>query len=120
MLAAALTQAPAGAPTPADPTTEDIRCFIAMAAAAQNADGEMKPAMTAGVIYYLGKLDGRTPSLDLETRTKDLGNRMTVEDFRDETLRCGAAFVARGQALQQMGERLNGKVQPAPSAPTPK
>jgi hypothetical protein len=102
-LAGALSAAQARAQ---DPTSADMRCFIAMAAAADTADAQSKTAMMAGVIYYLGKLDGRTPSLDLAARAAKEGKAMTDKDFNEEAVSCAAALLARGQAVQAVGQRL--------------
>jgi hypothetical protein len=106
---AALCGALAAAPALAqDATKSDMRCLLALSAAADVADGQMKPAMMAGVVYYLGRLDGRTPDLDLEAKAAAELKAMSIQDLSDETVRCGAALIARGKALEGIGERLRG------------
>jgi hypothetical protein len=100
-----------------DATSSDLRCVIALAAAAQSADDQVKPAMIAGVIYFLGKLDGRTPQLDLGARADAERKTMSVKDFNDEIARCGAALVARTKAVAEIGQKLRQQMEPAPDAP---
>jgi len=114
---AALGVLAAAAPAPAlavDATTSDLRCLLALSAAEDAADGQMKPAMMAGVVYYLGRLDGRTPDLDLEAKAAAELKAMSIQDLSDETVRCGAALFARGKAIEAIGEKLRGGALAAP------
>ena len=56
-------------------------------------------------IYYLGRLDAQKPKVDLEALLIDQANRMTPADLKSEAVRCGSELAARGQELQDIGQR---------------
>jgi hypothetical protein len=100
-----------------DLTRDDLRCAIVALSIA----GSGKEAQTVGMMsmfYYLGRLDGRTPDLDLENRLIDEIAVMKPADLKAAAQRCGAFLVVRGQKLQEVGKRLQeraGKTPPNPA-----
>ena len=100
-----------------DATSSDMRCMIALAAAAQIADDQVKPAMIAGVIYYLGRLDGRTPKLDLGARADAERKGMDANTLNEETARCGAALIARSKTVAEIGQKLRQQLDPPAAGP---
>ncbi len=91
----------------ADETSSDMRCLLAFATGANSSDPTVKSAAQMGVVYFLGRLDGRTPNLDLTSRAKEEIKTMTDADLKAQIQTCGASFSARGHALDVMGSALD-------------
>ncbi|HEY1416064.1 MAG TPA: hypothetical protein VGF42_09305 [Caulobacteraceae bacterium] len=101
----------------ADDTTDDVRCLALAAALTANPsiDANEKSASQAVGIYYLGRLDGRTPGLDIKSRLIEqakLMGAMSVDAIKAQAQVCGAAFGARGRALEELGDALKAAGQP--------
>lgn len=96
-------------------TTADVRCIavgIRVPASLQQSTGTMV------VLYFLGRLDGRVPKLDLEDLlTKEI-SRMTATDYVSEAVRCGGALTLRGQQLVQIGKNMTERGQKMLGKPT--
>ena len=86
-------------------TANDVNCYIVYAQIASKPGKQQAPAYL-GLMYWTGRLDGRTPKLDLENRIITATPKLTQERFQSEALRCGAELSARGRAITQMGEEL--------------
>jgi hypothetical protein len=56
--------------------------------------------------YYMGRLDGRAPKLDLENMLIEEIKKMTSADYAAEAERCGASLKTRGQQVTQIGKNL--------------
>lgn len=116
LLLAVPTWSAAQAPTPAAPAadpsdaaTRDIRCFVAVAfASSLTQDQAMKANMGMGITYYLGRLKGREPNIDLKARIVAEAQRMEAggADLRAEMSRCGKELVDMGHETQDVGAAL--------------
>ena len=94
-----------------DSSDADFRCFAAMSRAG-GADGvpdEQKAQLASGVMYFLGKLDGENPNLDLESALAEQVKKLKPRQLRREMARCGAELRSRGQILQDIGDRLKAR-----------
>ena len=92
----------------ADPITDDLRCYIVVSSqlmASENPTEKMAAFMAQG--YWLGRIDGRAPDLDLEERLiAEFPNTTKSEFFRAEAARCGQEMVVRGKAVSAIGENI--------------
>ena len=64
---------------------------------------------TAGIMiamYYLGRLDARSPKPDLEALLGGEAEKITPDDLKSEAVRCGSEFKERGNQLSAMGQHL--------------
>jgi len=87
-------------------TRNDIRCFVsAISALGGPSTANQSVALTA--FYYLGRIDGRDPELDLETAIAREAKQMTQADMREESKRCGNTLTARGAVISAIGARLS-------------
>lgn len=59
------------------------------------------------LMYYLGRIDGRSPNTDLETLIKTETQKMTTSDLNNAASRCGKEFSARGEAIVRIGKSLS-------------
>jgi hypothetical protein len=100
-----------------------VRCLIAFgSASAPGSDipENLKPSLLSGSMYFLGKLQGRDPDLDLESRIAREAQKMAPEDMRDELVRCGNELEDRGAEMNAIASRLSARTEaqaPDTSAP---
>ena len=93
----------------------DIRCVVVgmkLAGVASSADQSRGFLLT---LYYIGRLDGRVPKLDIENLLIAETSKMTSSDDAEEAKRCGAALVDKGEQIAKIGKDLidRGKKNPA-------
>jgi hypothetical protein len=55
-------------------------------------------------LYYIGRIFGRTPQLDLEALLVKEIRVMTQADLNSEAQRCGVSLTAKGQEITQIGK----------------
>ncbi len=86
----------------------DLRCAaVGLAlAGAPNAPVEQQTGGTMIAIYYIGRVEGRDPNINLEDALFELSQRVSMADLDNERPRCGAEFQATGQRLVTMGANL--------------
>jgi hypothetical protein len=115
LLAAALPQAPATAPARLSPEAADARCVVVLGFI--NSQGKQPPeraeAVKNGTIYYLGKLRGRNPNVNLPATLDAAAKLATAQKVNvgTEAQRCGTE-------LQQLGAATGRPVStPAPATP---
>ncbi len=106
-VAAAAPLLVAAAPTAED--RADGRCLIVSYLLADNQDAEIKNAAVIISQYYLGRLDGRSPGLDIEALIE--AETEALDDAQVQALlqSCGAAVEKRGKEIEAMGARLEKK-----------
>ena len=90
----------------ADATAADIRCLITSLSLGNSNNDTIKTAGFLASLYYLGRLDGATPNLDLEARMIAEIDKMTPEQLRSEAARCGGAMQTRASAFSDIGNHL--------------
>jgi hypothetical protein len=101
----------------------DVRCVIVSIRIMQLQDPNLQKAGTMSALYFFGRLDGASPSLDLEERIVKELTIMTPEDYKTESARCGGELQVRGQALQEIGGSLikrGEKMEKQPAGERPK
>jgi hypothetical protein len=84
----------------------DIRCVVVglkMTAAANTPDQSKGFLLT---LYYLGRLDGRAPKLEIENLLIGERGRMTSSDDASEAKRCGAGLMEKGEQITKIGKDL--------------
>ncbi|MES2445063.1 MAG: hypothetical protein V4574_19740 [Pseudomonadota bacterium] len=109
LLAFALAANLALKPAP-DATEQDLRCVAALALIIGSQGDKADPGLTAGLLYFVGRLDARAPALDLEAGLRRLlGAADAGEQLKPDMTRCGAILTERGTVLQTIGSSLQGK-----------
>ncbi len=101
------TAAAATQPNPAD--LQDLRCIAAFAGlSALAGKPDDKEKMVIGMLYYVGKIDGRTPGFDFKgqldalVKQPDYAEKYLLADAK----RCGDELKERGDQLQKLGGAL--------------
>lgn len=87
-------------------TSADIQCLIVGARLAASSDQRQRLAGTMLSIYFLGRVDGRSPSADLQKLLKREIKKMTASEFRSAGSRCGMEFSRRGAEITRIGKAL--------------
>jgi len=72
----------AAAPAVDPETTQDVRCLVAVISLAGSDDDNAKMAAAIGSQYFLGRIDGRSPDMDLETAIKLETSRLGAAQIR--------------------------------------
>jgi len=103
-----------------DPATSDLRCLIAIGSASGAGDvsEDLKPLLLFGSMFYLGKLEGRAPDLDLENRIADEAQNMTADDMKNDLVRCADELRTESVEMKSIAGRLTARAQaltPPPS-----
>lgn len=93
----------------------DVRCVAVGVRFAVMADSTQKSIGTLIVLYYIGRLDGRAPTLDLEKLLTDQISKMTDADYSAEAMRCGQNLTAKGAQITHIGEDLQKRFNAAPA-----
>ncbi len=104
-LAATTALATGARPAEAD-NVADVRCVVVAMGLTQSPDPQVKALAAAATLYYVGRLDGRAPDLDLEPAMVRQVNSMSMDDMRGELQRCAGALQARGDKLKAIGADL--------------
>jgi hypothetical protein len=108
ILAALATTAAAGTgPTPEQADARCLDAFAAMAAGGDPAkpDAQLVQAGQSGATYFVGKLRGRNPAVDLEQVMRAAFPALQA-DADGEFKRCSAELMDAGQAMTKAGQAL--------------
>jgi hypothetical protein len=84
----------------------DVRCVVVSLRIMELQDPTLQKAGYMSSLYFFGRLDGASPSLDLEEQIMKELTIMTPDDYKTEAVRCGGELTARGQAMQKIGANL--------------
>ncbi|MGH6910833.1 MAG: hypothetical protein ACREE0_01960 [Phenylobacterium sp.] len=109
LLAACAVLASAGAASAQDADAankSDLRCFLAMGALGQNAQYKQPSAM--GAFYFAGRIEGRSPDLDLKRAVRQEAGRMGLQEYAGEIKRCGDLVRAKGETMTDMAPPQRG------------
>jgi hypothetical protein len=87
-------------------TIADVRCVIVGFNFAAMKDSQHQIAGAMMSLYYVGRLNGRAPKLDLESLLIKEVEVMTPSDYELEAKRCGASLSNKGQEISQIGKDL--------------
>ena len=86
---------------------DDVRCLIVAAEMSDSKDKDLEEAGSIMTMYYLGKLDGRSPGTDLEALVLRQASGIREDDKERLLIACSAQLELRAKQLQAIGERLS-------------
>jgi hypothetical protein len=120
-LAASLTLATAAGAQPAanSPTAADARCLLAMVALSNATDQNQQRLGQGGIIYFMGRIDGRDPNFDFGS-LRAMAAKMDMKTAQtDLQQHCGPMFNKSMQAVATALAPPAGTAPPAarPAAP---
>ena len=105
----------AAAPPVDGSTRDDVRCLVAVVSLTASEDTEVKLAGLLGSQYFLGRIDGRDPDLDIEAAIRQEQSHLDEAEISSLLRSCGQLMQDRGEALEAIGNRLD--QDQAPSSP---
>ena len=88
-------------------TTADAQCMVIGARLSASADPQQKIPGQMILMYYLGRIDGRSPHADLKTLLTNETQKMTGSELKNTAARCGKEFSARGEDIVRIGKTLD-------------
>jgi len=100
-------------------TTADARCVIIGIKLAGMADASRQSAGTMLTLYYIGRLEGRLPKLDLEELIVKEITTMMPDEFDSETKRCGLGLTEKGRQITTIGSDIAERERRMLEKPTP-
>jgi len=109
LLCAALAVLPLQVRAQSADSVADIRCVAVGIRAAVMPDSHQKSTGTLLVLYYLGRLDGREPTLDIEKLLTEQIRHMTDADYANEGARCQKDLTTKGAQITHLGEALQNR-----------
>jgi hypothetical protein len=86
--------------------TADVRCVIVGIRLVQSGNSQQQLAGQLAAMYYVGRLDGRTPRWDAEAAISSEVGRMTPADYAADARRCGTELIVKGQQMAEWGKKL--------------
>ncbi len=95
-------------PAPVDAEIEpDLRCFAALSFALAEARPETRGGLTAGLLYFMGRIDARRPGFDFAAGLLALvGDKVRLAAIESDVVRCSAVIQERGKDLSRAGAAL--------------
>jgi hypothetical protein len=85
--------------------TADVRCLIVGLSMGSVPGAAPRTAGVMIAMYYLGRLDARSPKPDLEALLGEEVEKITPNDLKSESVRCGTEFKSKGNQLAKIGRR---------------
>jgi len=107
------------APAAGDANVGDVRCVVVAPSLAKSPDPRMRSLATTSGLYFIGRLDGRAPELNLPVVIAEQVKSMSADDLRREAQRCGAVLLAQGARLEAIGAVLQKSARDSGVAPSP-
>ena len=95
-------------------TIADVRCIVVATALAQMANPSQQSSGTMLMLYFMGRLDGRSSKLNLEDLMVKEFSKMTPSDYTAETRRCGSSLQEKGQQISLIGKHMVERAQKKP------
>jgi hypothetical protein len=87
-------------------STADVRCILVGFRLGQMPDQTQRSSGMMLALYYIGRLDGREPQLDIEKLVVEQLASMTSADYASEAVRCGNSLTTKGQQITRIGQNL--------------
>jgi len=104
MLILALALQTAAPPPPDAEVAADLRCLAIVSMTIASAASDTEAGLVASAMYFVGRIDSRSPGFDYRGELVRLIRRGT--DLEADAPRCGALLQQRGAALVELGNAL--------------
>lgn len=84
----------------------DLRCFVVASVLMNSSDRNQRAAGIIGSLYFMGRLDGRSPGLDWDKRLTAEMAALSGSDLSSVSATCGAIMAAQGRRMGEMDKRV--------------
>jgi hypothetical protein len=85
----------------------DARCVIVSLEISNLPNETEHLAGMKSALFFLGRLDGHIPKLNIERLIAREMLKMTSSDIRTEAIRCGGMLTEKGELLQRIGSDIS-------------
>lgn len=85
---------------------EDVQCLLGMGSLQTNSDVKLKNLGISGALFFLGKIVGESPSINLAAVMKAEEAKIMGQSIQAMLKRCTDEFNHRGAQLQTAGQGL--------------
>jgi len=76
------------APAPDPQTLADARCVVAMGSVIDTPDPKAKQLAVMTLLYFMGRIDGRSPGLDIKTVYDGEAKKMSPQEVKPMVQSC--------------------------------
>ncbi|MEH3040976.1 MAG: hypothetical protein PGN21_13010 [Sphingomonas paucimobilis] len=109
MLAWLLVAAQAGAPT----VENDLRCIASISQSLAAAKAEQRPVLTAGMAYFVGRVDAASPSTDIGAAVERIQRAPGAKAALDAAaLPCAERIMAKSMVFARLDRAVTRIEQP--------
>ncbi len=91
---------------PSAATVADVQCLVIGMRFASSPDQRQKLSGTMLTIYFLGRIDGRNPTADLQGLLVQQVKHMNEAALKSAATRCGAELSTKGVEITRIGHTL--------------
>jgi hypothetical protein len=84
----------------------DLRCFVVASVLMNSTDRSQRAAGVIGSLYFMGRLDGRSPTLDWNKRLTAEMAALSGSDLSSVSASCGAIMAAQGRRMGEMDKQV--------------
>ena len=89
----------------------DVQCMVVAFKLMSSGKPDLRSAGLLSAVYYIGRLDARSPNADIETLVVRQAATMTDAEFSAEAKRCGSALSQKGQEITRIGQAIIARAQ---------
>jgi hypothetical protein len=87
-------------------TIADVRCIVVGAKLAGLPDSSHRTVGTMLILYYIGRIDGRQPKLDIRHLIAQEVGKLDSQLLVHESERCQNALAAKGRQIELIGKSM--------------
>ena len=87
-------------------TRADVRCVVALSREAVDANPEQVNDLAIMMYYFMGRIDGRDPKLDLGTAFAQQGTQMSHAEYVSAAATCRDQYRRRADELNAAAQAL--------------
>jgi hypothetical protein len=97
---------PVHAQGPETETIADVRCIVVGMKIGTSGNSTQQSVAMMTTLYYIGRIDGREPKLDIEDLLAKEFLKMTAPQFASEATRCGTHLTEKGKEISKIGKDM--------------
>jgi hypothetical protein len=87
-------------------TIADVQCVVVGASFSTSSDQKQRAAGEVLLAYFLGRIRGRQPKIDLEPLLEKEAKKMDVSSRDIAASRCSAELAAQGAEISRIGKKF--------------
>ncbi len=87
-------------------TVADAQCVVVGVRFSSMSDQSKRSSGQILMIYFLGRIEGRSPKVALEALVEHEANKMTASKFEESVRRCGTELTVQGEKISRIGKNL--------------